>query len=83
MAKKEFPEWAKTLYRGLRAGVSAGLLAVWALKPDLEHPQEFAQIVAITFGTAFLVAFGKWFRERLDAWFGVDEKSIVAKVMPF
>lgn len=82
MAKKEFPEWVKTLYRGLRTGVSAGVVAVFALKLDLSKPEEMAKIVAITFGSAFLVAFGKWFRELLDKQFGLDEKSLVAKIMP-
>ena len=83
MAVKQFPEWAKTLYRGVRAGVSAGLVAAWALKPDWTNLEEDLKVVGVAFGTAFLVAFGKFLREVLDKWFGLDEKSLVAKTMPF
>ena len=38
MTKKEFPEWGKTLYRGLRAAVAAGIAQVWLLRPDLSDP---------------------------------------------
>jgi ABC-type transport system involved in cytochrome c biogenesis permease subunit len=82
MAKKEFPEWAKILYRGVRAGISAGLVAIMALKLDLSDPKEAVKLVAITFGTAFIVALGKWARDLFDKWFGWDEKSIFAKVLP-
>ena len=80
--KKQFPEWAKTLYRGLRAGVSSGLVAIWALKPDWNNLEESLKIVGIAFGTAFIVAFGKWLRAYLDETFGIDEKSLISKFMP-
>ena len=83
MAKvKQFPEWAKTLYRGVRAGVSAGLAAAWALQPDWSDLEQAIKPVAVAFTTAFLVAFGKWLREWIDKQFGWDEKSLVAKMMP-
>ena len=59
---EQFPEWAKTLYRGVLAGISAGLVAAWATRPDWGKTEEAFRVVAIAFGTAFLVAFGKWFR---------------------
>ena len=79
---KEFPEWAKIVYRAIRAGVSAGTIAVMALRIDLGNPQEALKVVIITFGTAFLVAMGKWVRDLFDKWFGFDEKSLFARVMP-
>ena len=82
MAKKEFPSWIKTVYRGVRAGVSAGLVAAWAVKPDWTNFSQSSEVVAIAFGTAFMVSFGKFAREKLDEWFGYDEKSLVAKVFP-
>ncbi len=82
MGQKDFPEWGKTAYRGIRAGVSAGIIAVLALKLDLSKPEEAVKLVVLTFGTAFLVAFGKWAREKLDKWMGFDEKSLIAKAMP-
>jgi malonyl CoA-acyl carrier protein transacylase len=80
---KKFPEWAIILYRGVRAGVSAGVVAVLALKIDLSDPKKALEVVALAFGTGFAVAFGKWLRDFLDKQFGFDEKSFVAKVMPF
>jgi len=82
MARKEFPEWAKILYRGVRAGISAGIVAVMALKLDLSDPKSALKLVVITFGTAFFVAVGKWARDLVDKWFGWDEKSIFAKTLP-
>jgi hypothetical protein len=82
MAKKQFPEWAIILYRGVRAAVSAGLVSAFALQPDWSKLEESLQIVGIAFLTGFLVAFGKWLRDQLDVWFGLDEKSLVAKLMP-
>lgn len=79
---KVYPEWAKTLYRGARAGVSAGLIAAWAIQPDWSNLEESVKVVGVAFGTAFLVAFGKWFREWLDSVFGFDSNSLIAKMMP-
>lgn len=81
-AKKQFPEWAKILYRGVRAGVSAGVVAVLALRIDLANPEEALKVVVITFGAGFMTAFGKWLRNFLDEKFGYNEKSVVARVMP-
>lgn len=83
MTTTQFPEWAKIIYRGVRAGFSAGVASILVLKLDLSNPQEALKIVAITFGTAFAVAFGKWLRDWLDEVFGFGEKSLVAKTMPF
>ena len=84
--KKEFPEWAKTLYRGVRAGVAAGISSVIALKLVVNQDlftKETLIVVLIAFGSGFIVAFGKWFRAWLDEKFGFDEKSLPAKLMPF
>jgi hypothetical protein len=82
MATKQFPEWIKTVYRGVRAGISAGLIAIWAMKPDWNNLEDSLKIVGIAFGTAFLVAFGKWAREELDKAFGYDANSIIARIFP-
>mgnify|MGYP001564462003 CR=1 FL=1 len=82
MAQKEFPEIYKILYRGARAAISAGLVAAWAIQPDWSNLEESLKVVAVAFGTGFLVAAGKWVREFLDNRFGVDEKSLISKVMP-
>jgi len=79
MAKKEFPEWAKILYRGVRAAVAAGIAQV-ILIPDWQAAPERTLLVA--FVTGFLPAFGMWLRDRLDEWFGFDEKSLVQKALP-
>ena len=82
MTVKQFPEWAKTLYRGIRAGISAGLIAAWAIKPEWTNLEESLTVVGVVFGTAFLVGFGKWFREWLDKKFDFDANSLIAKIMP-
>lgn len=82
MAKKSFPAWAIILYRGVRAAVSAGLVSAFALQPDWSKLEESLQIVGIAFATGFLVALGKFLREELDRLFGLDEKSLVARIMP-
>jgi len=80
MAKiKEFPEWAKILYRGVRAAVGAGLAQV-ILVPDWQSAPE--RVLFVAFLAGFLPAFGMWARDMLDKWFDWDEKSIIAKVMP-
>jgi hypothetical protein len=90
MTNKRFPEWMKTVYRGVRAGFSAGIVsaiaAIKILNLDLSKPKEVIELLTITaitaFGSGFAVAFGKWIREVLDKKFGYDEKSLVAKIMP-
>lgn len=80
---KQFPEWIKTLYRGVRAGLTAGVAAVLLLKIDLSDPQKAIQVVAMAFATGFVVAFGKFLREWLDEKFGYDADSTIARIMPF
>ncbi len=80
---KQYPEWAKTLYRGVRAGVSAGVAAILILKIDLADPKQALQVIAVAFATGFIVAFGKWLRAELDKLFGWDGNSLPAKLMPF
>lgn len=87
---KPFPQWAIILYRGVRAGVSAGIMtvgvALGVLKLDLTKPAEAARVLLLTvvvaFGSGFITAFGKWLRNYLDEAFGYNEKSTVAKIMP-
>ena len=82
MAKQEFPEWAKTLYRGVRAAFAAGIAHAWILQPDWSNLEESLKVVGTAFLTGFIVSFGKWIREFLDEKFGFDEKSVPAKFMP-
>ena len=79
---REFPEIYKTIYRGARAAVGAGLAQAWLLKPDWSKPEEAFRLVAVAFVAGFLPACGKLLREWLDEKFGWDANSFVAKVMP-
>ena len=82
MAVKEFPEWARILYRGIRAAIAAGIAQIILLKPDWSKPEESLRTLAVAFVTGFIPAFGMWLRDFLDEKFGKDEKSVVARVMP-
>ena len=85
-----FPEYAKVLYRGVRAGISAGLttagVTAGLLGLDITKPDMITKILVlalvISFGTGFLTAFGKVLRTYLDKVFGYNEKSLVARFMP-
>lgn len=79
MTKKQFPEWVKILYRGLRSAVGAGIAQV-VLVPDWQLQPERTLLIAFVAG--FVPAFGMWLRDKLDEWFGFDEKSLIQKVMP-
>jgi len=80
--KKEFPEWAIALYRGVRAAVGAGLAQVIILQPDWADSKDAIRTLAVAFVAGFIPAFGKWLRDWLDARFGYNEKSLIARVMP-
>lgn len=82
MAKQEFPEWARILYRGARAAVGAGLAQAFLLQPDWSKPEEAGRTLAVAFMAGFLPALGMWLRDKLDEWFGQNEKSLVQKAMP-
>lgn len=82
MAEKKFPEWALILYRGVRAGVGAGIAQAILLQPDWSKPEEAWRTLGVAFLAGFIPAFGKWLRARLDEWFGYDETSKVAQFMP-
>ena len=82
MTAKPFPEWVKTLYRGVRAAVSAGLAQAFLLKPNWSDPDEALRTVAVAFVAGFLPALGKVLREQLDAYFGWDSNSLPSKLMP-
>lgn len=77
-----FPEWARILYRGLRAAVGAGIAQALLLQPDWSDPKVAARTLGVAFLAGFIPALGMWLRDRLDEWFGLDEKSTVQKVMP-
>jgi len=79
MASKVFPEWAKILYRGVRAAVASGIAQI-VLIPDWQAAPE--RVLLIAFITGFLPSFGMWGRDQLDNLFGWDEKSLVQRLMP-
>lgn len=80
--KKEFPEWAKIFYRGIRSAVGAGIAQTILLKPDWNNPEEALRTLSVAFLAGFIPAFGMWLRDFLDEKFGQDEKSVIAKTMP-
>ena len=77
--KPVFPEWAKILYRGIRAAIAAGIAQI-VLIPDWQAQPE--RTLGLAFVVGFLPAFGMWARTLLDEKFGYDEKSLIARVMP-
>lgn len=79
MAKKEFPEWARILYRGVRSAVAAGIAQV-VLIPDWQSQWDRTLILA--FVTGFLPSFGMYLRDLLDERFGWNEKSLPQRLMP-
>lgn len=81
--KKEFPQWAIMAYRAFRTAVGAGIAQAIVLQPDWSDPKQAGRTLLVAFGAGFLTALGKWIRDYLDSHFGYDEKSTVAKTMPF
>lgn len=81
--KKQFPEWAKILYRGVRAAIGAGMAQAWLLKPDWSNPEEAFRTVAVAFVAGFLPAFGMWLRDQIDKWFDWKPDSLPQRLMPF
>ena len=79
IATQQFPEWAKILYRGVRAAVGAGI-AQMVLIPNWQQAPERTLLVAFVAG--FLPSLGMYLRDKVDEWFGFDEKSLVQKLMP-
>ena len=82
MATKEFPEWARILYRGVRGAIGAGIAQTLLLQPDWSQPEEAIRTLAVAFLAGFLPAFGMWVRDWLDENLGQDEKSVIARTMP-
>lgn len=80
--KKQFPEWAKIAYRGVRAAVGAGISQVVLLQPDLSNPKEAIKMLSVAFLAGFIPALGMFIRDFLDSQFGLDEKSTIQKTMP-
>ena len=83
MAKKEFPEIYRIIYRGLRAAVAAGIAQAMLLQPDWSDPKMAARTLAVAFIAGFFASFGMWARDMLDKMFGYSEKSIIQRIMPF
>lgn len=81
-AKKEFPEWVRIFYRGIRAAVGAGIAQAILLRPDWSVPEEALRTLLVAFLAGFIPAFGMWLRDWLDAQFDQDEKSLVQRAMP-
>ena len=79
-SKKQFPEWARILYRGVRSAIAAGI-AQMILIPDWQSAPERTLLVAFVAG--FLPSFGMWVRDQVDKFFGWKPDGIVQKVMPF
>ena len=79
MAVDKFPEWARILYRGVRAAVGAGIAQILLL-PDWRVAPERTLLIAFVAG--FLPAFGMFLRDKLDEWFVFNEKSLIQKTMP-
>lgn len=82
MATKEFPEWAKILYRGVRGAIGAGIAQAFLLQPDWSNPEEAGRTLLVAFFAGFIPALGMWLRDILDEHFGQNEKSVVARTMP-
>lgn len=82
MAKKQFPEWVRIVYRGFRSAVGAGIAQIILLRPDWSVPEEAARTLAVAFLAGFIPAFGMWLRDFLDKTFDQDEKSLIQKTMP-
>lgn len=82
MAAKQFPEWARILYRGVRGAVGAGLAQIVLLQPDWSVPQEALRTLAVAFLAGFIPAFGMYARDFLDKYFDQDEKSLIQRTMP-
>ena len=78
MATKNFPEAYRILYRGFRAAIAAGIAQI-VLIPDWQSQPGRTLLVA--FLTGFLPSGGMWLRDKVDEWFGWDEKHLVNKLM--
>lgn len=80
--KKQFPEWAKMLYRGVRAGIAAAIAQTLIMNVDWSNLEESWKNIAVVLVTGFLPPVGMALRDIFDKWFGYDEKSAVQKLMP-
>ena len=79
---KKFPEWAIIVYRGVRAAVAAGIASALIMQPDWSKQDEAVRILCVAFASGFIVSLGKYLRDILDKYFGYDEKSKPAQLMP-
>ena len=77
--KPVFPEWAKILYRGVRAAIAAGIAQI-VLIPDWQQAPERTLLVAFVAG--FLPSLGMFLRDKVDVWFDWKPDGIVQRLMP-
>lgn len=82
MAKKQFPEIYRILYRGVRGAVAAGIAQALLLQPDWSDRKQALITLFVAFLAGFIPAMGMWARDLLDELFGFDEKSVIQKIMP-
>ena len=78
MSTKPFPEIYKILYRGARAAVAAGIAQIILIPNWQSQP---GRTLLVAFLTGFLPSVGMYLRDKVDGWFGWDEKSFVQKTM--
>lgn len=76
IVKKEFPEWGRILYRGVRGAVVTAMTQTLVLKVDWSNPQEAVKAFGVSFLSGFMVALGMWVRDLMG------ETNIVSKTMP-
>lgn len=80
--KDSFPEFYKIVYRGVRAAVGAGIAQAVLLSPDWSNMEEASKTLAVAFLAGFIPSLGMWLRDFLDEQFGMNQKSLIQKVMP-
>ena len=74
--KKEFPEWIKVLYRGMRTALVTAMTQTLVLQVDWSKPEEALRAMGVSLLSGFLVSLGMYFRDLLG------EKNVVSKIMP-
>lgn len=82
MAKSKYPEIYIIMYRGIRSAVGAGIAQAVLLQPDWSDPEQAWRTLGVAFLAGFIPSLGKYIRDVLDAKFGYDEKSTIARIMP-
>ena len=77
--KAVFPEWAKILYRGIRAAIAAGIAQI-VLIPDWRDAPE--KVLLVAFVAGFLPSLGMFLRDKVDEWFDWKPDGIIQRLMP-